>query len=228
MSVIPLVITRPSFYELYEPYGSSDISSIPSTGPTPGVFRNRPGICHLDSSYVYVEVTETFWWSGSADSSSTVQRLESSAPEEKSASLMTTADQMALAVHTLGFNKRQLAELFGVSRQAIYDWLRGGNVSDSNATKLLELARLLVQITADTRRPLYHRFTTQPLSKGESSILDLLREDPWNTERILRQLRRARDLTTQRQAGQGTKRSRVSQAQGDKNLIYNLLSLGEG
>ena len=35
---------------------------------------------------------------------------------------MSTAEQIALVVHTLGFGKRQLAEIFGVSRQALSDW----------------------------------------------------------------------------------------------------------
>ncbi len=141
---------------------------------------------------------------------------------------MSTADQIALVVHTLGFNKRQLAELFGVSRQTIYDWLKGSNVSDENARKLFVLAGLLAEITSNTRRPLYHRFTTQSLAEGEPSILELLRIHPWDTHRILVQLRRARNLTTERQARQGTARHQRSLSQGNDNLMDNLLSLGEG
>jgi transcriptional regulator with XRE-family HTH domain len=141
---------------------------------------------------------------------------------------MSSADQIALVVHTLGFNKRQLAELFGVSRQAIYDWLKGGNVSEENARKLSLLAELLSVITANTRRPLYHRFTTQPLSPGEPSILELLQNEPWDREHIVAQLRRARDLTTERQARHGSPRGKNSEARDDANLLDNLLSLGEG
>ena len=45
---------------------------------------------------------------------------------EESREPMSTAGQIALVVHTLGFGNRRLAEIFGVSRRAIYDWLRGG------------------------------------------------------------------------------------------------------
>ena len=60
---------------------------------------------------------------------------------------MSTAEQIALVVHTLGFGKRQLAEIFGVSRQAICDWLRGDNVRDENADRLERLARLVLAVT---------------------------------------------------------------------------------
>ena len=141
---------------------------------------------------------------------------------------MSTAEQIALVVHTLGFGKRQLAEIFGVSRQAIYDWLRGGNVRDENADRLEKLARLVLAVSGDTRRPLYHRFMTRPLAEGERSLLDLLCADRWNEDRILAQLRRARTLTTPRQARQGKQRTPRSRPRRDDYLTHNLLALGEG
>ena len=141
---------------------------------------------------------------------------------------MSTAEQIALVVHTLGFGKRQLAEIFGVSRQAIYDWLRGGNVRDENADRLEKLARLVLAVSGDSRRPLYHRFMTRPLAEGERRLLDLLCADRWDEDRILAQLRRARTLTTQRQARQGKERAPRSRPRRDDNLTDNLLALGEG
>ena len=129
---------------------------------------------------------------------------------------------------TIGFGKRQLAEIFGVSRQAIYDWLRGGNVRDENADRLEWLARLVLAVSGDTRRPLYHRFTSRPLAEGEASLLDLLQADRWDENRILAQLRCARTLTTQRQGRQGKERSPISGSRRDEYLTDNLLSLGEG
>jgi transcriptional regulator with XRE-family HTH domain len=140
---------------------------------------------------------------------------------------MPTADQIALVVHTLGFSKRQLAELFGVSRQAIYDWLKGRSISGENASKLSKIAGLVMEVTPDTRRPLHHQFTTQPLTDREPSILDLLRADPWDMDRIFAQLHRARELTSQLLAGQDSGRDRITQEQGDGNFVDNLLSLGE-
>ena len=102
------------------------------------------------------------------------------------------------------------------------------NVRDENADRLEKLARLVLAVSGDTRRPLYHRFMTRPLAEGERSLLDLLCADRWDEDRILAQLRRARTLTTQRQARQGKKRTPRSGPRRDDNLTDNLLSLGEG
>ena len=168
------------------------------------------------------------WWSGNADSSAVVWWPKATSVGQESREPMSTAEQIALVVHTLGFGKRQLAEIFGVSRQAIYDWLRGGNVREENADRLEKLARLVLAVSGDTRRPLSHRLTSRPLAEGEASLLDLLCADRWDEDRVLAQLRRARSLTTQRQGRQGKERGPISGSRRDEYLTDNLLSLGEG
>ena len=191
--------------------------------------RNRK-ICLLDSPLRYVDVMAPLWWSGNADSSSTVlQPVPGPLPDpprDDGYGLVSTEDQIALVVHSLGFSKRQLAEVFGVSRQAIYDWLKGGNVSEDNAERLLKIARLVAEISATTKRPLHHRFTTRSLSEGEPSLLDMLRAEAWDEGRIRVQLRRARNLTAQHTAHRGSGGVERSQERRDEILSDNLLSLG--
>ena len=182
---------------------------------------------NLDSPLDWVTEYD-IWALGGADSSSAYHRAQPVETQTKIDYDMSTADQISLVVHTLGFSKRHLGELFGVSRQAVYDWLKGETVSYKNASKLSEIARMLVSITTETRRPLYHRFTTEQISADDPSILDLLREKSLDTDRISRLLRKAREMTTQRQERPGVKRSQVSQSQADENLLDNLRSLGEG
>ena len=202
--------------------------SAASGGTMPDVWTHGPTLCFLDSPRADVDAAAPEWWSGNADSSSVVWWPKATSTGEESQDPMSTAEQIALVVHTLGFGKRQLAEIFGVSRQAIYDWLRGGNVRDENADRLAKLARLVLAVSGDTRRPLYHRFTSHPLADGEDSLLDLLRADRWDENRILAQLRHARTLTTQRQGRQGKERSPTSGSRRDEYLTDNLLSIGEG
>ena len=202
--------------------------SVASGGAEPDVWPPGPILCFLDSPRADVDAAAPVWWSGNADSSSVVWWPKAPSVGKESHEPMSTTEQIALVVHTLGFGKRQLAEIFGVSRQAIYDWLRGGNVRDENADRLAKLARLVLAVSGDTRRPLYHRFTIRPLVEGEHSLLDLLRADRWDEDRILAQLRRARTLTTQRQTGQGKERTQSSRSRRDEYLTDNLLSLGEG
>ena len=184
--------------------------------------------CFLDSPHAAVDVTEPYWWSGRPDSSAIIWHPEAFPFGQVTHAQMSTAEQIELVVHTLGFGKRQLAELFGVSRQAIYDWLKGGNVRDENADRLELLARLVLAVSRDTRQPLYHRFTTHPLVDGQPSLLDLLRADPWDETRIRNHLRLARNLTRRREARQGMVRTPSSRSSGDDRLTDNLLSFGEG
>lgn len=221
------IVRRPVPFGSHRPMGLNSAVSVDNAFEALlELLRNDPGVFLLDSSINYVDATEPVWWVDRVDSSTSVPQLELDAPEEDALGHMPTSDQVALVVHALGFSKRQLAELFGVSRQAIYDWLNGKGVSGENAGKLSTIAGLLMEVTADTRRPLHHQFTTQPLTDRDPSILDLLRADPWDIERILAQLHRARELTTQLLARQGTRRDRITQEQGDHNFEDNLLSLG--
>ncbi len=183
---------------------------------------------HLDSHWSTV-TEDDFWDLGGADSSAVFLGFMSAQNDVSTVeSEISPNEQIRLAVHILSFTKRQLGELFGVSRQAIYDWLKGEVISNKNASRLAELAGMLGAITTVTRRPLYRRYTTEPITAEDPSILDLLREEEWDTGRILNLLRKAREMTTSRVERQGTYRSRVSQSKGDENFLNNMRSLGEG
>ena len=94
-------------------------SSVASGGAEPDVWAQGPMLCFLDSPRANVDAAAPEWWSGNADSSSVVWWPKAPPLGEESQEPMSTAEQIALVVHTLGFGKRQLAEIFGVSRQAI-------------------------------------------------------------------------------------------------------------
>ena len=207
---------------------SSNPSSIFSGFTYSRASPRRPKLYFLDSPHPDVDAMEPLWWSGRPDSSSVIWCPEAFPLGQVGHAQMSTAEQIQLVVHTLGFGKRQLAALFRVSRQAIYDWLKGGNVRDENADRVEKLAQLVLAVSHETRRPLYHRFTTRPLAEGEPSLLDLLCAEPWDEARILSQLHRARSLTTQRQVRQGKERAPTPTSSGDDRLTDNLLSLGEG
>ena len=219
------VVNKDSY--IYKSIQQNELSSS-SRSEVPVVVISHIGGAHnLDSPLDWVTEYD-IWALGGADSSSTCHRAQPVETQTEIDYDMSTADQISLVVHTLGLSKRHLGELFGVSRQAIYDWLKGETVSNKNAPKLSELARMLVPITTETRRPLYHRFTTEQISADDPSILDLLREKSLDTGRISQLLRKAREMTTQRQERPGANRSQVSQSQADENLLDNLRSLGEG
>ena len=105
----------------------------------------------------------------------------------------------------------------------VMEWLEDPRrMSDDAAARMRKLAGLL----SGTRRPLYHRYTTEPLRPGETSILDLLRADPWEIERIRTLLSDAREATEKRLKKQAPRSQQQSGEDGDEILMDNLRSLG--
>lgn len=99
----------------------------------------------------------------------------------------------------LGLGKSQVARILGVSRTTLYDWIKGKiEPQGENAERLGILGRVTAQVCHDTERPLYHRFVDAPLEGESRSIVDLLLSDEWDELELSRLLRRARDLTTER------------------------------
>ncbi|MYA67520.1 MAG: helix-turn-helix transcriptional regulator [Gammaproteobacteria bacterium] len=210
------------------PFQTNNLSSSPQSDYTSKVIQHVTRDEDIDRPPGGV-VNIGLWTLGGADSSTT---FVGQFPLEEAFSAiepeLSSAEQIRLVVHTLGFTKRQLGDLFGVSRQAIYDWIKGEAVSDKNASRLFELARMLIPIRAEIRRSLYHRYTTERISADNPSILELLREKNWDTERISGQLQLAGEMTMKRLERPGKSRSQISKSQGDENFLNNLRSLGEG
>jgi AcrR family transcriptional regulator len=92
------------------------------------------------------------------------------------ADVLAGADLIAEIKATLGVSITDLASMAGVSRQAVYDWIGGGQVSDANFDRLLVLRRVCLDWRSLTNRPL-GRLLRAKNAEGRS-LLDLLGEDP--------------------------------------------------
>ena len=94
----------------------------------------------------------------------------------EAADVLAGADLIAEIKATLGVSVTDLAAIAGVSRQAVYDWIGGGQVSDANYDRLLELRRVCLDWRSLTSRPL-GRLLRAKTAEGRS-LLDLLAEEP--------------------------------------------------
>jgi AcrR family transcriptional regulator len=94
----------------------------------------------------------------------------------EAADVLAGADLIAEIKATLGVSITDLASMAGVSRQAVYDWIGGGQVSDANYGRLLALRRVCLDWRSLTNRPL-GRLLRAKTAEGRS-LLDLLGEDP--------------------------------------------------
>ncbi len=103
------------------------------------------------------------------------QPTKDAAPSALRAALvLSVAEQAREALTALALNKTQLAEVLGVSRPTLYDWLDGKEPNSSNAQRLTTLLRLLARAGVTSTSPVSPRFLNQPLSEGGTPLLAVL------------------------------------------------------
>jgi hypothetical protein len=107
---------------------------------------------------------------------------------------LPVADQAREVLAALSLNKSQLAEVLCVSRPTVYDWFDGKEPNASNSDRLITLLRLLARAEVSSTSPLNARFVRKPLNEDGPALLDWLRAETLDSERILSQLRAARSL----------------------------------
>lgn len=107
---------------------------------------------------------------------------------------LSIADQANEVMAALNLNKTQCAELLGVSRQALYDWLGGVEPNPANAERLTSLLTLLADAGVTASDSLSPRFVRTALANGEPSLLDLLKADVLDEPRVAKVLVEAKAL----------------------------------
>jgi len=137
------------------------------------------------------------------------------------------SDQVRLITSFIGLGKSQVATIFGVSRQTLYDWLKGKiEPTGVNATRVSILSRAMSSACKDLHRPLYHGYITKAPSEDEQSILELLGREEWVEKKLTQAFAQARRLTDERGQQLGLSRSIMSRTQGDNNQLDNSIALG--
>jgi hypothetical protein len=122
---------------------------------------------------------------------------------------LPVAGQAREVLAALSLNKSQLAEVLRVSRPTVYDWLDGKEPNASNSDRLTMLLRLLARAEVTSASPLNSRFVRQPLSEDGPALLDRLRADTLDSERILSQLRASRALGDKAESRRVTREQRL-------------------
>ena len=85
------------------------------------------------------------------------------------------AELIAEIKATLGVSITDLATIAGVSRQAVYDWIGGGQVSEANYDRLLELRQICSDWRQRTSRPIGRLLRVK--DEAGETLLDLLRRE---------------------------------------------------
>lgn len=143
---------------------------------------------------------------------------------------MSSADQALEVLAALSLNKTLLADVLGVSRPTLYDWLDGKEPNDANAQRLSTLVELLANAGVTAADAISPRFVRQPLNEGEPSLLELLKADTLDKQGIASVVGAAKALEDEAQRTRQTREARLaglgfeapSAAQRKANLALNV------
>ncbi len=106
--------------------------------------------------------------------------------KETKAEIFDTADLIAEIKATLGVNVTDLAAIAAVSRQSIYDWLGGGQISPANYERLFQIQQVCAEWRALAKRPIGGMLHAK--SQDRVSLFDLLGREVLNRTAIGAQL----------------------------------------
>lgn len=142
-----------------------------------------------------------------------VRALARSPEPARQANLLTLSlpDQLREVSAALSLNKSLLAQLMGVSRPTLYEWLEGSPPSAANTSRLTLLVQLLGGAGVSGSTPLNARFVRQPLGLGRPSLVELLSQDPLNQQAALGAIAEARRLAEEASQSAAAREERLRQ-----------------
>lgn len=137
------------------------------------------------------------------------------------------ATKAEFAFSFLGLSYEDLANIFDVSIQEIFDWIGNcGWISFKNRERVCDLFVLVAETLGESRTPFYRKYMIEPLDTEQSSILELLTEHTWNIPQLKSLLKRVHELTEAWESGQESEPDEWTLEEYEDNLTYNLLSHG--
>lgn len=110
----------------------------------------------------------------------------------------------------LNLNKTQLADVLGVSRPTLYDWLDGKEPNAANAQRLTGLVQLLARAGITAADSISPRFVRESLDDGEPSLLELLKADTFDEARVTKALAQAKELEADAERRRVAREDRLS------------------
>ena len=110
---------------------------------------------------------------------------------------LSVADQARELMAALSLNKSQFADILGVSRPTLYDWLDGNEPNAANADRLSVLLRIVSSAGITSESPLSPRFLRLALSEGATPLINHLKAVPMDEAHVSALVREAKSLGQQ-------------------------------
>ena len=128
-----------------------------------------------------------------------LRQLESFTPKRKPLYPITTQEQLTLISVFFGFSKSRLRDIFGVSRQCIYNWFYNTDEPDNNHyEKIKRLADIAYEIDPEPSQQIFHVYENDIIDGYEKSLFDYLRDDDFDKDIVFKLSRTLYEMSKER------------------------------
>ena len=153
--------------------------------PEPFLYQKNLQDENVPSYPIYLNLYET-------------QYLPFAYAKEKPNRLVTTREQLMLISAFFGFSKSKLGEIFGVSRQCIYDWLDGTEPVNDHYRKIKRLADVAFEVDPQPSQPIFHVYANEAREGYDKSLFDYLLDDDFDTDTVVKLSRTLYEMSKER------------------------------
>jgi len=109
-----------------------------------------------------------------------------------------TQEQLTLITAFFGFSKTMLGEIFGVSRQCIYNWFNNNDINEKYCEKIKGLADIVFDIDPEPSQQIFHVYINDIIEGYDKSLFDYLCDDDFDKNIVLKLSRTLYELSKER------------------------------
>jgi len=128
-------------------------------------------------------------------------RVQAGATSEPLVATISESAQVAYLLDNLISNRSALADILGISRTALYDWMAGKPVSPENSAHLNRISACVLKAASGRSAKLYHRYVTERILAKTAPLAQLLKnlkDEHFDQTPILALLAKAWDMSEER------------------------------
>ena len=111
---------------------------------------------------------------------------------------VTTREQLMLISAFFGFSKSKLGEIFGVSRQSIYNWFDNSEVAVEHYEKIKRLADIAFEVDPQPSQQIFHVYANTMMDGYDKSLFDYLRDNDFDKDKVIKLSKTVYEMSRER------------------------------
>jgi len=99
---------------------------------------------------------------------------------------LTTREQLMLISAFFGFSKSKFGEIFGVSRQCIYNWFNDAEPVNEHYEKIKRLADIAFEVDPEPSQQIFHVYANDVMEGYNKSLIGYLLGDDFDKDTVVK------------------------------------------